>query len=169
MCGGAEYTYKNPETQLVETRKVYFPQPFAKMPVFGDGGAVELLQWGKREGEDSEIPVPQTGWARESSLNSDYWQRYEPKSVLVPVLRFSEKGKLNKSRWFDMTAHTYLRGLRIDRPEKSFVYIVTNPAIGELAKVHDRMPLVVTEDFTPVVSVIPLLEEEPQEGQMKLF
>lgn len=171
MCGGAEYVTPNPETKRLETRRVYFPQPHAHLPVIGDGGEIELVQWGRRnEQEDPESDAPVTGWAREDKLQSGFWKRFEPETVLIPVVRFAEKGKLPKSRWFDMPPETYLMGLRIHRLEKDFLYVVTDPAVGELAAVHDRMPLVVSADFHPAAfDTASQAEPEPQISQQKLF
>jgi putative SOS response-associated peptidase YedK len=151
MCGGMTYKYPNKDTKQLEDRKVYFPQPHAQIPVIGDGGEVMLYQWGRRSSEeDPAYDVPVTGWARWTSLKSDYWQQYGPEKVLIPALRFSEKGKLPKSRWFDMPEDTFLMGLKIQRKDKHFIYVVTNPAIGELEKIHPRMPLIVQANFSPV-------------------
>lgn len=167
MCGGITYTYPNPETGQKETRRVYFPQPHAQVPVIDDGGAIHLCQWGRRnEQEDSEYDVPVTGWARSTKLDSGYWKRYNPDQVLIPAMRFSEKGKLPKSRWFDMPQDTYIMGLKILQRDKGFIYVVTNPAIGELEKIHPRMPLVVNADFSPADFDI---EAEPQAEQQTLF
>ena len=126
-----------------------------------------LCQWGRRDKqEDPEYDVPITGWARVDKLESSFWKHYHPEEVLIPAFRFSEKGKLPKSRWFEMPDETYLMGLKIQRRDKNFIYVVTNPAIGELEKIHPRMPLVVNEDFSPAAFEI---EEEPQITQQKLF
>ena len=169
MCGGMLYKYINPETQLLEERKVFFPQPRARTPIIGDGGTVILHQWGRRhKEEDIEYDVPITGWARADKLQSNYWKHYQPEQVLLPALRFSEKGKLPKSHWFEMPDNTYLMGLKIQRRDKNFIYVITNPAIGELEKIHPRMPLIVNADFSP--AEFDIAEEEVlATGQQKLF
>jgi putative SOS response-associated peptidase YedK len=45
-----------------------------------------------------------------------------------------------------MPDDTFLMGLMTTNHDKSFVYIVTNSAIGELKMIHSRMPLVVDAD-----------------------
>jgi hypothetical protein len=169
MCGGMLYKYINPETQLLEERKVFFPQPRARIPMIGDGGTVILHQWGRRnKEEDIEYDVPITGWARADKLTSNYWKHYQPDQVLLPALRFSEKGKLPKSHWFEMPDNTYLMGLKIQRRDKHFIYVVTNPAIGELEKIHPRMPLIVNAHFSP--AEFDIAEEKVlATGQQKLF
>jgi len=167
MCGGMTYQYLSPETRQKEARRVFFPQSHAQVPVLNDGGEVLLYQWGKRsKDEDPEYEVPVTGWARADKLESEYWKHYHPQEVLIPAIRFSEKGKLPKSKWFDMPQDTYLMGLKIEKRDKNFIYIVTNPAIGELEKIHPRMPLVVKADFSPADFDI---EEAAEPMQQQLF
>jgi putative SOS response-associated peptidase YedK len=164
MCGGMTYKYPNPKTRQIEARRVFFPQPHAQIPIIGDGGTVYLHQWGRRDKqEDSDSDVPITGWARGDKLESAYWQHYHPELVLIPALRFSEKGKLPKSRWFDMPEDTFLKGLKIQRKDKTFVYLVTHSALGELEKIHPRMPLLVNAQQEPV-----LLEITPESEQDQL-
>ena len=168
MCGGMIYKYKNKETKRLEEWRAFFPQPHVKIPVIDDGGTVMLCQWGRRNPqEDPEYDVPVTGWARADKLDSGFWKNYHPEEVLIPALEFSEKGKLPKSRWFEMPRETYLLGLKIQRKDKHFVYVVTNPAIGELEKIHPRMPLVVNADFSPAEFKIKDKEAVPE--QQKLF
>lgn len=167
MCGGMTYKYPNKDTKRLEDRKVYFPQPHAQIPVIGDGCEVILYQWGRRSPEeDPAYDVPVTGWARWTSLKSDYWQRHGPEEVLIPATRFSEKGKLPKSRWFEMPEDTFLMGLKIQRKDKNFIYVVTNSAISELEKIHPRMPLVVNGDFSLANFDI---DEPTEPEQQKLF
>lgn len=167
MCGGMTYKYPNKDTKRLEERRVFFPQPHAQVPVIGEDGEVSLVQWGKRDAsEDSEVDVPVTGWARADKLESHFWQQYQPSTVIIPALRFSEKGKLPKSRWFEMPEDTFLMGLKITKRDRGFVYIVTNPAFGALAEIHPRMPLVVKRDLSPAEFEI---EPEPSFEQQKLF
>lgn len=126
-----------------------------------------LYQGGRKSPEeDPTYDVPVTGWVRWTSLKANYWQQYGPEKVLVPTVRFSEKGKLPKSRWFDMPEDTFLMGLKIQRKDKNFIYVVTNSVIGELEKIHPRMPLVVKADFSPADFNI---DEANEPEQQKLF
>ncbi len=150
MCGGMTYKYPNKDTKRLEEWRVFFPQPHAQVPVIGEDGDVSLVQWGKRDvSEDPEFDVPVTGWARVDKLESSFWQQHKPATVLVPAIRFSEKGKLPKSVWFDMPDDTFLMGLKITKRNRSFVYIVTTQAEGSNV-IHPRMPLVVGADRRPV-------------------
>jgi hypothetical protein len=155
------------DTKRLEERRVFFPQPHAQVPVIGEDGDVTLTQWGKRDtSENPEFDVPVTGWARADKLESSFRQQHKPTTVLVPALRFSEKGKLHKSRWFDMPEETFLMG-QLTKRGRGFVYIVANPAIGALAEVHPRMPLVVGSDKRPVE--FDAGDDEPGFEQQKLF
>ena len=161
------YKYPNKDTKRLEERRVFFPQPHAQVPVIGEEGDVSLVQWGKRgASEDPEFDVPVTGWARLDKLESSFWQQHKPATVLVPALRFSEKGKLPKSRWFDMPEETFLMGLKITKRDKGFVYIVTTQAVGEHV-IHPRMPIVVGADKRPVE--FDAGDDEPEFEQQKLF
>jgi hypothetical protein len=126
------------DTKQLEERRVFFPQPHAQVPVIEEDGDVSLAQWGKRDTSEDPEEIPVTGWARFDKLESHFWQQHKPATVLVPAQRFSERGKLPKSRWFDMPDDTFLMGLKITKTDKGFLYIVTNPAIGELGKIHPR-------------------------------
>jgi len=56
------------DTNRLEERRVFFPQPHAQIPTIGEDGDVSLIKWGKRDAsEDPEFDVPITGWARTSS------------------------------------------------------------------------------------------------------
>lgn len=144
MCGGFKYKVK-PADKLVEMeKKVFFPIPHAQIPVITGEGVLEFCQWGKRKGEQPEIDVPQTGWARLGSLAEGKWNHYNPARVKIPALSWMEKDKDKQSHWFDMPdGGGYLQGVRIDRDDLSFVYVVTKEATGIYAEVHHRTPLVV--------------------------
>lgn len=126
MCGGMKYRYTDPETGEITERKVYFPRPHALIPIIDDSGE-RLVQWGRREREDLEFEVSQTGWARLENLEKDYWQSYKPFDVLIPALEFCEKPEgFERSVWYPaMRPGTFLRGLRLDWQGKTFVYVVT--------------------------------------------
>ncbi len=149
MCGGLEYEYIDKTTGKKARKKVYFPIPHAQIPVETEAG-IELMQWGKRQGEDPEFNVPITGWARLASLAEGKWNQYQPNRVKIPALRWMEKDKERVSHWFDMEPGGSLLGVKIEKPAKddpknrqTFVYIVTHPAKAYFAQVHDRMPYVV--------------------------
>lgn len=149
MCGGMKYRHTDPETGEIAERSVYFPRPHALIPIIDDNGE-SLCQWGRREREDREFDVPQTGWARLESLEKDYWQRYSPSLVLIPALEFCEKPEGFKlSAWYpSMRPGTYLKGLKLDQQGKTFVYVITQvPRV--IFRDIDRVPVIVNADFEP--------------------
>jgi putative SOS response-associated peptidase YedK len=152
MCGGMTYTSIDPITGEVKTRTVYFPIPQAKIPVLPvDGDSSEpqepqFCQWGKRRGEDDAFDVPVTGWARLLSLKEGKWNRYNPSRVVIPALRWMEKDPQRQTHWFELQPGRAILGVRLEVQGKAFVYVVTRPAAGDMADVHDRMPLVVPID-----------------------
>lgn len=142
MCGGLSYRFENLETGEIQVRKAYFPIPRVEVPILSPSG-VSMVQWGKRQGEDPEIDIPVTGWARIASLKAGSWNRYQPRRVYIPALAWMEKDANRDSHWFDMEAGTALLGVKIQANGRDFVYIVTRPARDVYAKVHQRMPMVV--------------------------
>lgn len=145
MCGGFEYAVLDPETGQQVRRKVFFPIPHAKIPILTETG-VQWTQWGKRKGEDPEIDVPVTGWARILSLKEGKWNQYQPSRVKIPAIRWMEKDAQKSSHWFEMDPTAAMLGIRIEKADRTFVYIVTRPAEGPFAQVHDRMPLLIQSD-----------------------
>lgn len=153
MCGGMKYRYTDPETGEVSERKVYFPRPQALIPIIDENGE-RLVQWGRREREDLEFDVPQTGWARLESLEKDYWRRFKPTNVIIPALEFCEKPEgFPRSVWYPaMRPGTFLRGLKLDQQGKAFVYVVTQqPKL--IFRDIDRLPVIVNADFEPQESL----------------
>lgn len=144
MCGGLEYQYLDPVSGQMKTRKAYFPIPKVKIPVvIEDNSEPEWVQWGKRQGEDPELDVPVTGWARLLSLKEGKWNRYQPRKVKIPALRWMEKDAEKQSHWFDMEPEKALLGVMLVQQGERFVYIVTRPATEHYAMAHHRMPLLV--------------------------
>ena len=153
MCGGMEYEIKDPKTGLVVRKKAFFPIPKVQIPVMDEQG-IHWARWGKRKGEDPEIDVPVTGWARLISLKEGKWNHYQPRRVKIPALRWMEKDGAKTSHWFDMSPDHCLLGVEIERQWQGeslrFVYVVTKPSSGLFADVHDRMP-VLTKAVSPSV------------------
>lgn len=138
-----EYQYIDPVTGEIKTRKAFFPVPKVRIPVITEEGPL-LCQWGKRQGEDPDFDVPVTGWARLLSLKEGKWNRYHPRRVKIPALKWMEKDRQRESHWFELGARQSLLGVLIEQRDERFVYIVTRPAESHFADVHDRMPLLVS-------------------------
>ncbi|HEY9744591.1 MAG TPA: hypothetical protein V6C99_00070 [Oculatellaceae cyanobacterium] len=153
MCGGMEYRYKDPVTGEIKSRKTYFPIPKAQIPVlpydfddWSDPGAIleaqRFCRWGKRQNEDVSIDVPVTGWARLLSLAEGKWNRYKPKRVKIPAIRWMEKDSQRQSHWFDLPSAQCLLGVLLESQGEEFAYVVTRPATQNFQHIHDRMPIV---------------------------
>ncbi len=148
MCGGIQVDAQDAKTGHKKSKAIYFPIPHAQIPVLTETGKRQWLQWEKRKGEDPELDIPVTGWARLLSLKEGTWNRYHPKRVLIPALGWMEKDAQRQSHWFDLESNTGILGIRIDMDGRGFVYVVTRPAQGEYRAVHHRMPLIVPQTAT---------------------
>jgi putative SOS response-associated peptidase YedK len=159
MCGGLSFQTTGISTETSADapsiiKKVFFPMPQAQIPVLLDEG-LAFRQWGKRRGEDDSFDVPQTGWARLDSIEAGKWSRYAPSQVLIPARSFMEKDEQKQSHWFQMPPNAFLLGLHIMSQDKSFVYIVTQPAEGAFQTIHERWPLVVDATMQPLEQATP--------------
>ncbi len=138
MCGGVEY--RDGE----RLRRVYFPQPGATLPVRRRDGSVVWLPWGRRENET--VALPRGGWARLESIRAGKWERYRPRPVLIPALRFMEKDHDGRSYWYDIPAGHLIQGLLASDGTQQRVYVVTTASPHGLLEVHDRWPRLVTKE-----------------------
>ncbi len=123
---------------------VAFSQPHAKLPVKLKNGEHRLVTWGRRENENSEMPLG--GWARLSTLKNEKdnrWNLYLPKPVQIPIDKFMEKNFEGKSCWYEVTKGKCLQGLLAQIENEYRIYIVTiDPE--DLMNCHYRWPHVVT-------------------------
>lgn len=138
MCGGVEY--RDGERR----QRVYFPQPGAALPVRRRDGSVAWLPWGRRESERAALPLG--GWARLESVRAGKWQRYQPRPVLIPALRFMEKDRDGRSHWYDIPAGYLIQGLLATDGTEQRVYVVTTAAPDGRLEVHDRWPRLVAKE-----------------------
>jgi hypothetical protein len=123
---------------------VFFNQPKAILPVKLKNGDCKWVTWGRREHENSEMPLG--GWARLTRIknNKDQrWNMYSPMPVQIPVEKFMEKDFEGKSCWYEVTKGKCIQGL-LARHENEFrIYIVTvDPE--DLTNCHYRWPHIVT-------------------------
>lgn len=135
MCGGVEYQ------DGARTARVFFPQPEARLPVRRRDGGVAWLPWGRRE--DEAVALPGGGWARLESIQAGKWDRYRPRPVLIPVIRFMEKDRDGRSHWFDVPERCMVQGLLATGGGERRVYVVTVDAPEDLSPLHDRWPRLV--------------------------
>lgn len=136
MCCGAIYQFEG------EIIKTYFPNPKAKLPVRTKGGEIELIDWGRREAQDGQLPLG--GWARLESIRDGVWDKYFFHHVKVMIDQFMEKDRATgASEWFGVNKGQYVHGIVANDAETTRLYVVTIEPDFEGA-IHDRWPRVLT-------------------------
>jgi putative SOS response-associated peptidase YedK len=134
MCGGVKYTDKPGKDW-----SIYFPSPKAALPVLKRDGDVEWVVWGKRK-EEPVQGFPNGGWARLDSIQSGKWERYHPRSVVLPVQSFMEKDHKRKSHWIEVPQGDAIQGLLAQVHDECRLYVVTEETPAEYHWIHDRWP-----------------------------
>lgn len=148
MCGGLAFPIKKiaagelekwfEPVELKQFQKTGYAQSYfwSKRPVLPieSGKEVKLVAWGNR---DKDVKLPQTGWAKQESVDQGKWFYLHPQEVTIPVARGYEKGK-----WFDVTSGGF-RGLLIEAGEQLHAYMLTQPADPAYLKMtgHNRQPI----------------------------
>ena len=126
---------------------VYFTHVHAMLPVKLKNGEVRLVTWGRRENENSEMPLG--GWARLTSIKNggaQHWNMYFPKPVQIPIDKFMEKNFEGKSCWYEMIKGKSIQGLLAKHENEYRVYIVTiDPE--DLMNCHYRWPHIITSQI----------------------
>ena len=123
---------------------VYFTQANAVLPVKLKNGECKLITWGRRESENSEMPLG--GWARLNSIkdaSKHQWNLYFPKPVQIPVDKFMEKNFEGKTCWYEVTKGKCIQGLLAHEENEFRIYIVTIEP-EDLMNCHYRWPKIVT-------------------------
>lgn len=116
---------------------VYFARPKAVLPVRLTNGEIKLVTWGRRQQENSEMPMG--GWSRLDSIHNGKWGAYLPKPVMLPIMRFMKTDYEGKVHWYDIVTGQFVQGLLAHSDNEYRVYIVT--IVPELLDVcHDRWP-----------------------------
>lgn len=119
---------------------VYFASAKALLPVKLLSGEIRLVAWGRRQLEDSEMPVG--GWARLTAIHEGKWSQYSPKPVRLPVARFMKTDYEGKVHWYDLPSGQWIQGLLAQLDTEYRVYIVT--IVPELLDVcYDRWPRII--------------------------
>ncbi len=136
MCGGVKYIEDHQE------KTVYFPNPFAKLPIVKKDGSLELLPWGRRKHQSGNLPLG--GWARLESIQQHRWDKYFPKPIKIKVDEFMEKDIEGISHWFPIVKGQYIQGLLATYDKEQRVYVVTVTPQQENA-IHDRWPKIVLD------------------------
>lgn len=135
MCGGTSYRHEG------EERRIFFPNPRARLPVITRSGGSRLVTWGRRSGEDGNLPLG--GWARLESIQSGRWNRWQPRPVRLALNAFMEKDIEGQSHWFPLTEGQWVQGLLARQGGEARVYVVTiTPQMPDA--VHERWPRIVS-------------------------
>src|SRR6266516_7945811 len=129
---------------------VSFTQSQAVLPVKLKNGNIKLVTWGRREKENSEMPLG--GWARLVSIKNERdnrWNLYLPKPVQIPINKFMEKDFEGKACWYEVTGGKCMQGLLANVQNEYRVYIVTVEP-EDLMNCHYRWPNIITCAIRPV-------------------
>jgi hypothetical protein len=119
---------------------VYFAKAGALLPVKLATGEVKLVTWGRRQQENSEMPLG--GWARLPAIHDGKWGQYLPKPVRMPVTKFMKTDYEGQVHWYDITKGQWIQGLLAQVDNEYRIYIVT--IIPELLDAcHDRWPRII--------------------------
>ena|SRR3989338_3542735 len=148
MCGGIatklnqiprselKKFYDDRQIALFEKSGEFRSNYWDKRPVLPikRGEAVELKDWGNR---DRNLELPQTGWAKQESVNDGKWNWLHPQVVEITVDKGVEKGV-----WFNFIDHK-TSGLLVTKNGEERVYMLTQLADENyrLKTGHDRMPI----------------------------
>lgn len=126
-----------------KTYTVSFKQRNAALPVKLKNGETKLVTWGRRENDNSEMPLG--GWARLSSIKNNKenrWHLYQPKPVQIYIEKFMEKDFEGISRWYEVTKGKCIQGLLAQYENEYRLYIVTiDPE--DLMNCHYRWPHII--------------------------
>jgi len=139
MCAGIEFG----------ERRIYFKDKNAMLPILTRSGEIDWAMWGKPHGVDDKFG-PKGGSVRHDLLLSGAWKRWKPRPVKIPATAFMELAEDGSEVWLPIDSRLVIQGAAIEVPNRIHtltlgtsyvrVYLVTVPAIGEVAKAHDRMP-----------------------------
>jgi len=139
MCAGIEYSKEN------QTKRVYFPNPYAELPILLKNGELAYCAWGRRESQNGDLPLG--GWARHESIGQGIWDKWFPKPVKIIVDAFMEKDINSKSHWFPLTKGNFIQGLLARNGKERRVYIVTIESKLE-DHLYDRWPRIMLNSPT---------------------
>ncbi len=122
---------------------MYFNHAKSMLPVKLKNGEIKLLPWGRREHDNSEMPLG--GWARLPNIKNNknsQWQMYLPKAVQIPILKFMEKNFEGKSCWYEIAKGQCLQGLLASQDNEYRLYVVTIEP-EDLTTGHYRWPHII--------------------------
>ncbi len=118
MCNAVCYVI-NGKVVIVD-----FAQVNAMLPVIGKNkDQIIQVPWGRRKKEHGKLPLG--GWASQESINNGKWDKYFPKKVKIPLIKFQESDFERDNNWFDVTAGQWIQGIFVQENEEKRVYIIT--------------------------------------------
>ncbi len=117
-----------------------FAQSNAMLPVHKNKDQIIQVLWGRRKKEAGKLPLG--GWASQDSINNGKWDKYFPKVVKIPLLKFQENDFEGDSNWFDITAGQWVQGLLVQENEEKRVYIITLTP-ERICSTYNRWPSIV--------------------------
>ena len=141
MCGGAYFQHGD------ETRRMFFPNPQAVLPVLKKDGSQILMPWGRRQDQTGRLPMG--GWAKIESIYAGIWDKYFAKPVKIPVLAFMEKDLAGRSHWYDLQKGQFIQGLIARDGNEHRLYVVTIEPEPEDMQIHSRWPRVIQNGEKP--------------------
>jgi len=116
MCDAVYYLLGEQETRYP------FANPAATLPIRRKGETF-LASWGRRQTQKGKLPLG--GSVRVETLHAGRWDRYDPKSVLLPLKAFALRDIEGQLRWHEVTAGQWLQGALVKVDSEQWVYIVT--------------------------------------------
>jgi hypothetical protein len=127
---------------------IYFNNAKAMLPVKLKNGECKLVTWGRRENENSEMPLG--GWARSTNLKNSmntHWNMYMPKPVQIPIEKFMERNFEGRACWYEITKGKYIQGLLAQHEGEYRIYIVTiDPE--DLTTCHYKWPHIIAKSYS---------------------
>jgi hypothetical protein len=100
-----------------------FAQVGAALPVTKTAHSIITMPWGRRKNENGALPLG--GWIAQEFMLQGKWDKYFPKAVKIPLIKFQENDYEGQSVWFDVTPGQWVQGLLLQEKEEQRVYVVT--------------------------------------------
>lgn len=121
--------------------RVHFAVPGVCLPVRTRSGGVQLVTWGRREGEPGEFPLGCC--ARLEAIQAGEWDYWFPIPVQLPLTQLLERNSQGRGVWSCPLVRGHrVQGLVARDGLEQRVYVVTIPA-PDLPDV-ERVPRVIT-------------------------
>jgi hypothetical protein len=117
MCVGV-CTIENSTFRIVQ-----FSDVKASLPIEVNQKKIYYLPWGRQSKQFS--PLPMGGWLLQSLLQQGKWDKFFPRLVKIPAVKFMEQDIEGKLQWFDVIQGSYIQGAILKQREEMRLYIVT--------------------------------------------